>query len=86
MTYRKTGEKDGLFILTDENGNKAYFDFLEMAVVDGIEYAALLQVDIDECVILQMNESNGSEEFYLIEDDCVFDKVASVFEEIFSED
>ena len=41
MIFKKTGERDGFTVLSDDDGNTALFDFIEMTAVDGCEYAAL---------------------------------------------
>ena len=87
MDYIKIGERDGSLILSDDCGNSAVFDFLEMAVVDGIEYAALLQLDDESVVLLRFNENNNGHEVYsTIDDDNIFEKVAEIFEMMFDED
>lgn len=87
MILRKVGEKDGLILLADEEGNRAQFDFLEMTVVDGGEYAALLQCDTQDIILLCMSEdAAGKESYATIENDLLFDRVLKAFEEIFEED
>lgn len=87
MQFIKAGEKDGCVILSDADGNKACFDFLEMAIVDNIEYAALLQIDNDSVILMQFEEKEDGNEIYtVIEDDSVFDKVCAAFAQFFEED
>ncbi len=87
MMYIKTGEKDGFLILNDEHGNRAYFEFMEMAVVNGREYAALVETATDDLIILEFHESkDGNESYTVIEDDNEFEQVAAVFETMFNED
>ena len=73
MEFRKVGERDGLLLLADEAGNHAAFDFLEMAVVNGREYAALLQQGETEPTVLRLRETGGEEIYAVIEDDAEFD-------------
>lgn len=87
MTFIKSGDSDGLIILSDNNNNKALFDFLEMTVVDGVEYAALLEVETDEVVLLAFEESvDGRDKYITIDDDVLFDKVVAAFEPLFADD
>ncbi len=87
MDFVKVGDKDGSIILADKDGNRAIFEFLEMAVVDREEFAALLQTNDDSVVLLRFSEGeNGKEIYSTIDDDALFDRVASVFEQIFDED
>ncbi|MBQ6864983.1 MAG: DUF1292 domain-containing protein [Clostridia bacterium] len=87
MLFTKISDKDGNIILADADGNKAVFEFLEMAVVDGDEFAALLETDTESVVILRLHEMNdGHESYETIDDDALFKKVVQCFEEIFDED
>ena len=87
MDFIKIAEKDGAIMLSDTSGNRALFEFLEFVNIDNTEYAALVQIDTDDLVILSFKENDdGSEVYSTIDDDIVFDKVASVFESIFNED
>lgn len=81
MDYINKG-KDGEIILTDGR-NEAEFEFLEMYVLDGQEYAVLLQAGDDMITIMKFTESDGkSPEIYSeIEDDEIFDKILSMYEE-----
>ncbi len=87
MDFIKIADKDGAIMLSDTSGNRALFEFLEFVNIDNTEYAALVQIDTDDLVILSFKENDdGSEVYSTIDDDTVFDKVASVFESIFNED
>lgn len=87
MDFIKIADKDGAIMLSDTSGNRALFEFLEFVNIDNSEYAALVQIDTDDLVILSFKENDdGSEVYSTIDDDIVFDKVASVFESIFNED
>ena len=76
MELVKTGDADGLMILADGAGNTAAFEFLEMYVLDGAEYAVLLQNGDDMVTILRLEETDGGgERYYTVEDDDVFEEV-----------
>ncbi len=74
--------KNGEIILSDGK-NEAEFEFLEMYVLDGQEYAVLLEEGDDMVTIMKFTESDGkSPEIYSeIEDDAVFDKILSMYED-----
>ena len=57
MEYIKKGEKDGDLLLAAPDGRQAYFTFLEMAVVNGREYAALLEQGDDRFTVLRFTEA-----------------------------
>ncbi len=81
MEYINKG-KDGDIILTDGK-NEAVFEFLEMYVFDGEEYAVLLETGDDMITIMKFTESDGKnpEKYSEIEDDSIFDEILSMFEE-----
>ena len=81
MEYINKG-KNGEIILTDGK-NEAEFDFLEMYVLDGQEYAVLLQAGDDMITIMKFTEADGkSPEIYSeIEDDEIFNTLLSMYEE-----
>ena len=81
MDYINKG-KNGEVILTDGK-NEAEFEFLEMYVLDGQEYAVLLEAGDDMITIMRFTESDGkSPEIYSeIEDDEIFDTLLSMYEE-----
>ena len=81
MDYINKG-KDGEIILTDGK-NEAAFEFVEMYVLDGEEYAVLLEIGEDMITIMKFTEANGkSPEIYSeIEDDEIFEKILSMYEE-----
>lgn len=74
-------DADGLMILSDEEGNTASFEFLEMYVRDGAEYAVLLQSGDDMVTILRMEEAgeHGKERFFYVEDDGLFEDLYESF-------
>ena len=87
MTFVKTGEKDGYILLSDSNGNSAYFEFLEMAVLNGKEYAALVETENDDLIILSFSEDScGTERYTVIDDDDEFELVSVFFENMFNEE
>ena len=81
MDYVNKG-KNGEVILTDGK-NEAEFEFLEMYVLDGQEYAVLLQAGDDMITIMKFTESDGNmpEIYSEIEDEEIFEKLLSMYEE-----
>lgn len=81
MDYKNKG-KNGEIILSDGK-NEAEFEFLEMYVLDGQEYAVLLQAGDDMVTIMKFTEADGkSPEIYSeIEDDEIFNTLLSMYEE-----
>ena len=80
MDYINKG-KNGEIILSDGK-NEAEFEFLEMYVVDGQEYAVLLESGDDMITIMKFTESDGKvpEIYSEIEDDEIFDKIYAFFD------
>ena len=80
MDYKNKG-KNGEIILSDGK-NEAEFEFLEMYVLDGQEYAVLLQAGDDMITIMKFTEADGkSPEIYSeIEDDEIFNTLLSMYE------
>lgn len=87
MDFLKTGEKDDMLRLSDGK-NSAWFAILELTALDGREYAALLQQDDDEPLILEVCEplADGREVFRTVDDDDVFDRVCDALEDALNED
>lgn len=81
MDYINKG-KNGEIILSDGK-NEAEFEFLEMYVLDGQEYAVLLQAGDDMITIMKFTEADSkSPEIYSeIEDDEIFNMLLSMYEE-----
>ncbi len=79
MEYINKG-KNGEIILTDGK-NEAAFDFLEMYVLNGQEYAVLLELGDDMITIMKFTESDGNspEKYSEIEDDVIFEKILSMY-------
>ena len=83
MEYIRIADADGLMVLADEEGNTAAFEFLEMYVRDGAEYAVLLQQGDDMVTILRLEEdgADGKERYYCVEDDSLFESLYDAFTE-----
>lgn len=81
MEYINKG-KNGDIILSDGK-NEAKFEFLEMYVLDSVEYAVLLEEGDDVVTVMKFTESDGEnpEKFTVIEDDAVFEKIIAMYEE-----
>ncbi len=81
MEYVNKG-KNGEIILTDGK-NEGAFEFLEMLVLDGEEYAVLLEDGDDMITIMKFTEAQGRspEKYSEIEDDETFEKLLSMYEE-----
>ncbi len=88
MELIKTGEEGSLILLSDKNGNSAYFEFIEMTVVDNSEYAVLLEDGDDMVTIMRFEEksSDGKEHYYSVDDDEVFERVFNIFKEEFADE
>ena len=85
-------EQDNIIELTDENGEKACFEFLDLIEFEEEEYAVLLPCEIadeaGEVVILKLeNTDNPDEESYVgVDDEAVLGKVFDIFKEKFSDE
>ena len=81
MDYVNKG-KNGEVILSDGK-NEAVFDFLEMYVLDGEEYAVLQELGDDMITIMKFTEADGKkpEMYSEIEDDEIFEALLSMYEE-----
>ena len=88
MELIKTGEEGSLILLSDKKGNSAYFEFVEMIVVDNVEYAVLLEEGDDMVTIMRFEEkgTDGKEHYYSVDDDDIFEQVFSVFREEFADE
>lgn len=80
VEFVKTGEKEDMIRLSDGK-NSAWFEFVEMTVVDGDEFVALVEQGEDEPVILRLCEDDGKEKYYTVDDDALFDRVLAALEE-----
>lgn len=81
MDYVNKG-KNGDIILTDGK-NEGSFEFLEMLVLEGEEYAVLLEDGDDMITVMKFTEANGKtpEIYSEIEDDEIFEKLLLMYEE-----
>ncbi len=88
MELVKVRDTDGMTVLADEEGNTAEFEFVELYVRGGSEYAVLLQKGDDMVTIMRFEESgaDGKERYYPIEDDALFDALFRQFAEDFGEE
>ena len=87
----ENNELDNVVILSDENGDEARFEFLDLIEYCGDEYVVLLPAedsdDSDEVVILKLEESeNDDEEAYVsVDDEAVLQAVFEIFREKFKD-
>ena len=87
----ENNELDNVVILSDENGDEARFEFLDLIEYCGGQYVVLLPAedsdDADEVVILKLEESeNDDEEAYVsVDDEAVLQAVFEIFREKFKD-
>ena len=77
-------EEINILTLTDENGNDAEFEYLDVIEYEGAEYLILLPVeeDNDEIVILQIEPVDEENENYLaVEDEETLAAVYEIFKD-----
>lgn len=77
-------EEINILTLTDENGNEAEFEYLDVIEYEGAEYLILLPVeeDNDEIVILEIEPVDEENENYLaVEDEETLAAVYEIFKE-----
>ncbi|MBR5602320.1 MAG: DUF1292 domain-containing protein [Clostridia bacterium] len=82
------------FTLTDEDGNEIEFELIGTVEVEGVTYHAMIPADQQgedqgfyEYVILKTEtDEDGEEMLVTIDDDAEFDKVADIFDDMFSEE
>lgn len=88
MELVRIKDADGMMLLADEDGNTAEFEFVELYVREGSEYAVLLQKGDDMVTIMRFVEKgpDGKERYYPIEDDALFDELFRRFAEDFSDE
>ena len=77
-------ELDDVLILVDEEDQEHPFQMIDMVEVDGNKYAVLVPLeegsDEDEAIILKIVEDeNGEEVLYDIEDDEEWEKVVDIW-------
>ncbi len=82
------------FTLTDEDGNEIEFELIGTVEVEGVTYHAMIPADQEgeeqgfyEYVILKTEiDEDGEEMLVTIDDDAEFDKIADIFDDMFSEE
>ena len=77
-------EESNILTLTDENGNDADFEYLDVIEYAGKEYLFLLPVEEEsaEVIIMEIEPVDEENENYLaIEDEELLNKVYDVFKE-----
>ena len=82
------------FTLTDEDGNEIEFELIGTVDVEGVTYHAMIPADQQgeeqgfyEYVILKTEtDEDGEEMLVTLDDDAEFDKVADIFDDMFSEE
>ena len=82
------------FTLTDEDGNEIEFELIGTVDVEGVTYHAMIPADQQgeeqgfyEYVILKTEiDEDGEEMLVTIDDDAEFDKIADIFDDMFSEE
>lgn len=77
-------EEISIITLTDENGNDAEFEYLDVIEYEGKEYLILMPADEGsaEIVILEIEPVDEETENYLaVEDEAVLDAVYNIFKE-----
>ena len=77
-------ELDDVLILIDEEDQEHPFQMIDMVEVDGNKYAVLVPLEedaeVDEAIILKiMEDENGEEVLYDIEDDEEWEKVVDIW-------
>lgn len=77
-------EEISIITLTDENGNDAEFEYLDVIEYEGKEYLILMPADEDsaEIVILEIEPVDEETENYLgVEDEAILEAVYGIFKE-----
>ncbi|MBQ7321150.1 MAG: DUF1292 domain-containing protein [Clostridia bacterium] len=85
---------DGIYTLTDENGNEIRFELVGACEFKGAQYYAMIPVEDNEkeddefCeyVILKSVIENGEEMLVTIDDDDEFDDVADYFDDMLTQE
>lgn len=88
----KENEKmdDGIYTLTDENGQESQFELVGTCEYKGVQYYAMIPVEesgkgadeYTEYVILKSVMDDGEEMLVTIDDDEEFDEVADYFDDL----
>lgn len=85
---------DGIYTLTDENGNEIQFELVGACEFKGNQYYAMIPVEDNdkendeycEYVILKAVMENGEEILVTIDDDDEFDDVADYFDDMLTQE
>ncbi len=87
MEFVKKGERDDRILLQAPDGSRGWFTFLELAAVDGREYAALTD-DAGEVTVLRFYEAaaDGTERYETEEDPAAFEAACAALEALLNED
>ncbi len=73
-------ELDFTITITDTDGIKAEYEFLDIVFVDEIEYVILCAVDCDGYVdIFRVIKTSDSEKYQRVTDEALCDKIFEVF-------
>ena len=81
----------GIVTLVDEDGNESQFEIIGQHEENGQLYVALLPADTDiesdewEYVVVKYVEDGDEAGFESIDDDAEFDRIADIFDDMFSE-
>ena len=89
MLNENMNEEVGDISLTDEEGNEAEFEFIDVFEYNNEEYAVLLPLEDDgtgEVVILLVEEEDGMETFSSVEEVEVLEAVFELFREKYKEE
>lgn len=78
---------DNVLVLTDEDGNEAKFEFLDLIEFNNENYVVLYPENNvnDEVVILRVQETEGDQDEYLSVDDKTLQTVYAIFKEKFKD-
>lgn len=82
-------ELDNIIVLTDENGDEAEFEFLDLVEYEDEEYVVLLPADdeSEEVVILRVEPIDEENESYsAVEEQEILDAVFAIFKEKFKDE
>lgn len=94
MTDQNKNMDDGIYTLTDEDGNEVQFELVGACEFKGTQYYAMIPVEDSgkeneeycEYVILKAVVENGEEILVTIDDDDEFDDVADYFDDILTQE
>ena len=80
-------DEEGLFTLTDEDGNEIKFEFLDFVELENENYVILYPIENnnDEVVILRVQETEGEQDEYLSVDEKTLQTVYAIFKEKFKD-